>query len=62
MRDLDSQIDTMFNETIYHIEADNKRRIKIFTIRFTKSNQKTASNDQQNSTKKVAEKSTEKVT
>jgi hypothetical protein len=40
MRDLDSQIDTMFNETIYHIEADNTRRIKKFTIRFTKSNQK----------------------
>ncbi len=40
MRDLDSQIDTMFNEAIYHIEADNTRRIKKFTIRFTKSNQK----------------------
>ena len=40
MRDLDSQIDTMFNETIYHIEADNTRRIKKFNIRFTKSNQK----------------------
>ena len=40
MRDLDSQIDTMLNETIYHIEADNTRRIKKFTIRFTKSNQK----------------------
>ena len=40
MRDLDRQIDTMFNETIYHIEADNTRRIKKFTIRFTKSNQK----------------------
>ncbi len=40
MRDLDSQIDMMFNETIYHIEADNTRRIKKFTIRFTKSNQK----------------------
>jgi len=40
MRDLDSQIDAMFTETIYHIEADNTRRIKKFTIRFTKSNQK----------------------
>ena len=40
MRNLDSQIDTMFNEAIYHIEADNTRRIKKFTIRFTKSNQK----------------------
>ena len=40
MRDLDSQIDRMFTETIYHIEADNTRRIKKFTIRFTKSNQK----------------------
>jgi len=28
MRNLDSQIDTMFNEAIYHIEADNTRRIK----------------------------------
>ena len=40
MRNLDSQIDTMLNEAIYHIEADNTRRIKKFTIRFTKSNQK----------------------
>ena len=40
MRNLDSQIDTMFNEAIYHIEADNTRRIKKFTIKFTKSNQK----------------------
>jgi hypothetical protein len=40
MRNLNSQIDTMFNETIYHIEADNTRRIKKFTIRFTKVNQK----------------------
>jgi len=40
MRDLDSQIDRMLTETIYHIEADNTRRIKKFTIRFTKSNQK----------------------
>jgi len=40
MRDLDSQIDTMFNEIIYHIEADNTRRIKKFTIMFTKSNKK----------------------
>ena len=30
----------MFNETIYRIEADNGSRIKKFTIRFTKSNQK----------------------
>ena len=43
MRDLNSQIDTMFNETIYHIEADNTRRIKKFTIRFTKLNQKFSS-------------------
>ena len=40
MRDLDSQINTMFNEAIYRIEADNGSRIKKFTIRFTKSNQK----------------------
>ena len=40
MRDLDSQIDPMFDEAIYHIEADNTRRIKKFTIRFTKANQK----------------------
>ncbi|MCL0045627.1 hypothetical protein M1N16_05275 [Nitrospinaceae bacterium] len=40
MRNLDSQIDPMFDEAIYHIEADNTRRIKKFTIRFTKSNQK----------------------
>ena len=40
MRNLNSQINTMFNETIYRIEADNGSRIKKFTIRFTKSNQK----------------------
>ena len=40
MRFLDSQIDPMFDEAIYHIEADNTRRIKKFTIRFTKANQK----------------------
>jgi len=42
MRDLDSQINPMFDEAIYHIEADNTRRIKKFTIRFTKNNQKYA--------------------
>jgi len=30
----------MFDEAIYHIEADNTRRIKKLTIRFTKANQK----------------------
>ena len=40
MRNLNSQINTMFNETIYRIEADNGSRIKKFTIRFTKANQK----------------------
>ena len=40
MRNLNSQINTMFNEAIYRIEADNGSRIKKFTIRFTKSNQK----------------------
>ncbi len=40
MKSLNSQIDTMLNETIYHVEADNSRRIKKLTIRFTKSNQK----------------------
>jgi len=40
MRDLDSQIDPMFDEAMYHVEADNTRRIKKFTIRFTKANQK----------------------
>jgi len=40
MRNLNSQIDPMFDEAIYHVEADNSRRIKKFTIRFTKANQK----------------------
>lgn len=40
MRNLNSQIDPMFDEAIYHIEAENSRRIKKFTIRFTKANQK----------------------
>ena len=40
MRNLNSQINTMFNEAIYRIEADNSSRIKKFTIRFTKANQK----------------------
>ena len=40
MRNLNSQIDPMFDEAIYHIEADNTRRVKKFTIRFTKANQK----------------------
>lgn len=40
MRDLDSQIDPMFDEAMYHVEADNTRRIKKLTIRFTKANQK----------------------
>ena len=40
MKSLNSQIDTMFNETIYRVEAENSSRIKKFTIRFTKSNQK----------------------
>ena len=40
MRNLNSQIDPMFDEAIYHIEADNGSRIKKFTIRFTKANQK----------------------
>ncbi|MBT6602086.1 MAG: hypothetical protein HOB32_10610 [Nitrospina sp.] len=43
MKNLNSQIDTMFNETIYMIEADNARRIKNLTIRFTKNNQKYSS-------------------
>ena len=40
MRNLNSQIDPMFDEAIYHIQADNTRRIKKLTIRFTKANQK----------------------
>ncbi len=40
MDTLNGQIDTMFKETIYIIESDNSRRIKKFTIRFTKANQK----------------------
>ena len=40
MRNLNSQIDPMFDEALYHVEADNSRRIKKFTIRFTKANQK----------------------
>ena len=40
MRDLDRQIDPMFDEAMYHVEADNTRRIKKLTIRFTKANQK----------------------
>ena len=40
MRNLNSQIDPMFDEAIYHVEADNSRRIKKFNIRFTKANQK----------------------
>ena len=40
MENLDNQIDTMFAETIYLIEAQNGARIKKFTIRYTKSNQK----------------------
>ena len=40
MRNLNSQINSMFNEAIYRIEADNGSRIKKFTIRFTKANQK----------------------
>jgi hypothetical protein len=40
MDTLNGQIDTMFKETIYIIESDNSRRIKKFTIRFTKENQK----------------------
>ena len=40
MKNLNSQINTMFNEAIYRIEADNGSRIKKFTIRFTKANQK----------------------
>jgi len=40
MRKLNSQIDPMFDEAIYHIEADNTRRIKKLTIRFTKANKK----------------------
>ena len=40
MRNLNSQIDPMFDEAIYRIEADNGSRIKKFTIRFTKANQK----------------------
>jgi hypothetical protein len=40
MRNLNSQIDPMFDEALYHIEADNTRRIKKLTIRFTKANQK----------------------
>lgn len=40
MRNLNSQIDPMFDEAIYRIEADNGSRIKKLTIRFTKSNQK----------------------
>ena len=40
MENLDNQIDTMFAETIYLIEAQNGARIKKLTIRYTKSNQK----------------------
>ncbi len=40
MRNLNSQINPMFDEAIYRIEADNGSRIKKFTIRFTKANQK----------------------
>lgn len=40
MQNLDNQIDTMFKESIFHVEADNSRRIKRLTIRYTKSNQK----------------------
>ena len=40
MRNLNSQIDPMFGEAMYHIQADNTRRIKKLTIRFTKANQK----------------------
>ena len=39
MENLDNQIDTMFKETIYLIEAQNAARVKKFTIRYTKSNQ-----------------------
>ena len=40
MQNLNNQIDTMFRETIYRIEADNGARIKKFNIRYTKLNQK----------------------
>lgn len=40
MKNLNNQIDTIFREKIYHVEADNSRRIKTITIRHTKSNQK----------------------
>ena len=40
MENLNNQIDSMFREAIYRIEADNAARIKKLTIRRTKSNQK----------------------
>ncbi len=40
MKDLNSQIDSMFREKIYHILGENASRIKKLNIRYTKSNQK----------------------
>ena len=43
MEKLNNQIDTMFREAIYRVEAENASRIKKLTIRYTKSNQKYSS-------------------
>ena len=40
MDNLNNQINTMFRERTYHIEAENAARIKKLTIRYTKSNKK----------------------
>jgi len=40
VENLNNQIDQMFREKIYHIEAENGARIKKLNIRYTKSNQK----------------------
>ncbi len=40
MKDLNSQIDSMFREKIYHVLGENASRIQKLNIRYTKSNKK----------------------